>query len=291
MDSFGLSKSRLSELFVEHSREVLESFLQRRLDDATYVAMFIDGKSIQGQQIVVAIGVTDRGEKRTLGMTQATTENAGAITVMFRDMIERGLGFDDGLLLIVDGGKGLHKAINDVFGIHAVIQRCHIHKIRNVVDHLAENDRPSWQKRLKALFACEDFDQATSMADAMHAELRKVNIIAARSLEEGLQESLTLCRLGLLKQFGRSFATTNVIESANSTIARYTRHITRWTTGDQRMRWCALALLEIESSWRRVHGFTRLPSLQRTLQQEVNKRIFNQQSQMTPSRISTKKRT
>jgi transposase-like protein len=127
MDSYGLSKSRWSELFVRHSREILEGFLNRRLDDATYVAMFIDGKVIQGQHVLVAIGVTTRGEKRPLGLAQASTENAGSITVMLREMIERGLGFDDGILMVIDGAKGLRKAVEEVLGDHAVVQRCQIH--------------------------------------------------------------------------------------------------------------------------------------------------------------------
>jgi len=291
MDSFGLSKSRLSELFVEHSREILEAFLERRLDDATYVALYVDGKTIQGQSMICVIGVTDKGDKRTLGLTQATTENAGPIRELFKDMIARGFSFDDGILIVVDGGKGLRKAIDDVFGDYAVIQRCLIHKIRNVLDHLSESARPEWRKRLRDLFACEDYVEARSMADAMCADLEKINISAARSLAEGLEEVLTLTRLGLRSVFGRSFATTNVIEAANSAIARTTRHITRWTTGDQRMRWCVMALLDAESSWRKIHRFQRLPMLQRAVSKEVLQRIQSHTFEQSPSRISTKKRT
>lgn len=291
IDSFGLSKSRLSELFVNHSSEILEGFLQRPLDDATYVAMFVDGKCVQGQHMVMAIGVTATGQKRTLGLTQSTTENSGAIATMFRNMIERGFGFDEGLLVIVDGGKGLRKAIDEVFGIHAVVQRCVIHKMRNILDHLPESERPAWKRRLSELYFCEDLSYARALADNLHAQLSKINIAAARSLAEGLEESLTLCRLGLQKHFRRTFSTTNPIESANSAIARFTRHITRWTTGDQRMRWCALAMIEIETSWRKVQNYTRLPMLQRAIKQEVNQRVNDQQSQLKSSRVSTRKRT
>lgn len=290
MDSFGLSKSRLSELFVKQSGQIMEAFLERRLDDARYVAMYVDGKNIQGQSMVVAIGVTDKGDKRTLGLTQATTENSGAIATMFRDMLSRGFDVDDGLLVVIDGGKGLRKAIDDVFGVYAVVQRCVIHKMRNILEHLPESERPAWKRKLAELYFSEDLAHAHALADELYTQLAKINISAARSLAEGLEESLTLCRLGLQKHFGRTFATTNAIESANSAIARFTRHVTRWTTGDQRMRWCTLALIEIESSWRKVRNFSRLPILRNTIVEEVKRRIDNQQSQPKASRFSTKKR-
>lgn len=261
MDSFGLSKSRLSELFVKQSGQIMEAFLERRLDDARYVAMYVDGKNIQGQSMVVAIGVTDKGDKRTLGLTQATTENSGAIATMFRDMLNRGFDVDDGLLVVIDGGKGLRKAIDDVFGVYAVVQRCVIHKMRNILEHLPESERPAWKRKLAELYFSEDLTHARTLADELYAQLAKINVSAARSLSEGLEESLTLCRLGLQKHFGRTFATTNAIESASSAIARFTRHITRWSTGDRRMRWCTLALIEIELSWRKVRNFSRLPIL------------------------------
>jgi transposase-like protein len=290
MDSFGLSKSRLSELFVKQSGQIMEAFLERRLDDARYVAMYVDGKNIQGQSMVVAIGVTDKGNKRTLGLTQATTENSGAIATMFRDMLNRGFDVDDGLLVVIDGGKGLRKAVEDVFGVYAVVQRCVIHKMRNILEHLPESERPAWKRKLAELYFSEDLTHAQALADELYAQLAKINVSAARSLAEGLEESLTLCRLGLQKHFGRTFATTNAIESANSAIARFTRHVTRWTTGDQRMRWCTLALIEVESSWRKVQNFSRLPILRNAIVEEVKRRIDNQQSPPKASRFSTKKR-
>lgn len=291
LDSFGLSKSSLSAAFVEHSSQILEAFLERPLNDATYVAMFIDGKVLQNQSMVVAIGITEHGDKRTLGLTQATTENAAAIGVMLRDMITRGLDFEQGLLIVIDGGTGLRKAIDDVFGIYGVVQRCHVHKLRNVLSHLSENERQEWQKILKEFFSCEDYDEATKQAKKIHSELLKVNIPAARSFNEGLDDVLTLARLGLHHIIGRSFRTTNIIESINAGIARYTRHVTRWTTADQRLRWTALALLEMEPSWNKVHNFRRLPMLQRIVQKEIIKRSLDLSSSLKSKRISTRKRT
>lgn len=291
MDSFGLSKSRLSELFVKHSEQFLNEFLERPLDDATYVAMFVDAKVVGQQSIVVAIGVTDRGEKRTLGITQATTEHSGPIAELFKGMIGRGFGFDEGLLIVIDGGKGLAKAISTTFGSYAVVQRCQVHKMANVLQHFSESDRKQWKHRLAALFACEDYNEATSIADQIDADLRKVNVSIARSFTEGLNEVLTLCRLGLTRYFKKSFGSTNIVESANAAIGRRTRHISRWSTGNQRLRWCALALAELEDNWNKVANHTRLPMLQRAVKDEVMKRIENENNSSKASRISTKKRT
>jgi len=172
------------------------------------------------------------------------------ITTMFREMISRGFCFDDGLLFVIDGGLGLRKAIEEVFGEYAVIQRCQLHKLRNVLDHLPENARPEWRRLLKQLFSCDDDKQARAVADELTARLQKSNPAAAASLKEGIEDVLTLTRLGMRSVFGGSFGTTNVIESANSVMARRTRHVTRWTTGDQRLRWSALVLLDAEQSWR-----------------------------------------
>lgn len=291
IESFGLSKSTLSEAFVEHSREVLEAFLDRRLDDETYVAMFIDGKVLQNQSMVIAIGITDKGLKRTLGLTQATTENGQAIAVMLHDMIARGLDIECGLLLIIDGGTGLRKAIDDVFGAHAVVQRCQVHKMRNVLSHLNEDDKSTWQREIAACFACEDYNAAKAMAKKIHMELQKVSIQAARSFNEGIDDMFTIAKLGLHNHLGRSFCTTNIIESVNSGVARFTRHITRWTTTDQRLRWTALALMEMEPTWNKVPNFKRLPMLQRAVQQELNKRALDRSSTLEPKRNSTRKRT
>ncbi len=159
------------------------------------------------------------------------------------------------------------------------------------MSHLSENERKEWQKILKEFFCCEDFDEANKRAKNIHADLLKVSIPAARSFSEGLDDVLTLARLGLHHIIGRSFRTTNIIESVNAGIARYTRHITRWTTADQRLRWTALALLEMEPTWNKVHNYRRLPMLQKAVLKEINKRSLDQTSSLKSKRISTRKRT
>lgn len=291
LDSFGLSKSTLSEAFIEHSSQILEDFLQRRLDDARYVAMFIDGKVLRGQSIVVAIGVDEQGEKRTLGMTQATTENATVIATMLRDMVARGLDVEHGVLVVIDGGTGLRSAITEVFGHHAVVQRCRIHKTRNVLAHLDEQQQKEWKKHLGTLYACEDYAEALSMADQLAAKLQKINTMAARSFQEGLHEVLTLTRLGMTEHFAKSFSTTNIIESTFSITEALTKHVKRWTTADQRLRWYAASLSDIESKWRKVQNHRRLPMLQRAITIEINQLLNNLPPDSKPPKFSTRKRT
>jgi len=206
-------------------------------------------------------------------------------------MIARGLDIECGLLVIIDGGTGLRKAVDDVFGSHAVVQRCQVHKLRNVLSHLNEDDKSTWQRAITACFACEDYHEAKAMAKKIHTDLQTVSIQAARSFNEGIDDMLTMARLGLHKLLGRSFRTTNIIESVNSGVARFTRHITRWTTTDQRLRWTALALMEMEHAWNKVHNFKRLPMLQRAVQKELDKRSLDQPSTRKPKKISTRKRT
>ncbi len=275
VDAFGLSKSTLSKEFIEASAEIYQHYQERRLDDDTYVAMYIDGKTLMGQQMIHAVGVTAQGYKRSLGLTEGNTENSRVISVMLRDMIKRGLAFEDGILFCLDGGTGLHKAVEDVFGIYAVIQRCEFHKHQNVESHLNEEHKLRWRANLSQLFDIENHTEAEARANELIAELTQVSQPAARSLREGLDEILTLQRLGIKHQLGRAFSTTNAIESINSVIARETRKITRWTTNDQRLRWAATILVQHEHKMNRVPNYRKLSMLQLALKNEIQQREFN----------------
>lgn len=291
MESFGLSKSTLSDAFIAHSGQILEEFLERRLDDRRYVAMFIDGKVLNHESIIVAVGVDEHGEKRVLGLTQATTENAAVIGGLLRNMLARGLDISQGILAVIDGSAGIRSALRDVFGEHVTVQRCQVHKMRNIVGYLPKDQHPQWRKRLRSLFACADFAEATSMADAIAADLNKINVVASRSFQEGLDEILTITRLGLHQHLGKSFLTTNIIESTFSTAASMTSHIRRWRPGDQRLRWFAAVLQECELHWRTIDNPARLPMLQRQLLIEINRKKNEGHSDSTPRRFSTRKRT
>lgn len=291
MDSFGLSKSALSDAFIEHSGHILAEFLERRLDDRTYTALFIDGKVLNRESVVVAIGVDEHGNKRTLGLVQATTENAAAISGQLRNMLQRGLDISQGILAVIDGSLGIRSALAEVFGEHVVVQRCQAHKMRNVLAYLPKHSQPAFGKSIRELYRCQDYNQALSMADEIARKLASVNISASRSFQEGLDEILTLTRLGLHQYLSKSFLTTNIIESTFSTAASMTSHIKRWHEGDHRLRWFAAALKECEKHWRVVDNTKRLPMLQLALSNEIKRKKINANTDSKPRRFSTKKRT
>jgi putative transposase len=250
-------------------------YQERRLDDDTYVAIYIDGKALMGRTMIHAVGVTAQGYKRSLGLTEGSTENSRVISVMLRDMIKRGLSYEDGILFCIDGGTGLHKAVEETFGMYAVIQRCEFHKHRNIESHLAEEHKLQWRSKLKELFAIANYQRAEARAKELITELAQISLPASRSLQEGLDELFTLQRLQIKEQVGRIFSTTNAIESINSVIARQTRIITRWTTNDQRLRWAAIILVQHEEKLNRVHIYHKLSMLQVALKNEIQQRIFN----------------
>jgi len=270
-DSFGLSSSSVSRSFIEQSAEKLKAFEGRKLDQG-YIALFIDGKSLSGQQMVIVLGVAENGDKVPLGLIQTTTENAKSITELLRDLIERGLSFEDGILVVIDGAKGLYKAVEDVFGPKAVIQRCQWHKRENVVSYLPDGQQDFYRKRLQTAYAMDDYDQAKARLKEISNELGTINRAAVNSLNEGLEETLTLKRLGLFFYFHRSFATTNCIENLNSQLAKYTRKVKRWMTSDQRYRWVVCGMLEAETRMRKVSNYKMLSKMKEKLLEEIKRR-------------------
>ncbi len=294
-ESFGGSKSQVSEQFKEQTAEAFEAFLERRFDHETFVALLLDGKALQNVQIVIALAVTRDGRKIPVGFVEATTENASSCTELLRDLLRRGFSYEDGLLVVIDGSKGLRKAVADVFGAHAVVMRCQFHKRRNIVGYLPEADQPKWNTRLRTAMAIPDLAEARTALERCREELRKINVSAANSLDEGLDEYLTLQRLGISEHFHTTFSTTNSIENLNSQIGRYTRNVRRWTTSDQRHRWIAASLLNAEVQMRRVAFAGKLPLLQSAVAAEVQRRLQDVKvrsiSTSSASRNSTKKRT
>jgi len=265
IDGFGLSQSSVSRRFTERAQEALEAFEQRSLAEETYVALWIDGKHVAGQQMIICMGVTVEGYKRVLGFTEATTEHSAPIKELFRDLLERGLRFAGGVLCVIDGSKGLRKAIRDIFGRKALVQRCQWHKRENVVGYLPKADQPTWRAKLQRAYEEGSYGAARRRLTGLRAGLEQLNRRAARSLTEGLEETLTLHRLGLFDALGRSLKTTNCIESLNEQVSRRIAHVKRWHHSPQRHRWMALALLEAEGRMHRLAGFRHLPALQQAL--------------------------
>ena len=271
-DSFGISSSTVSRRFQKKSLKELEVFEKRKLSDHRYVALIVDGKHLSGEQMIIALGVTDQGRKIPLGVIQSSTENARSIKGLFRDLINRGLRYADGILIVIDGAKGLHKAAVDIFGDRAVIQRCQWHKRENVVSYLNEEDKQTFRHKLQTAYKQPDYEDAKTQLMHILAELEQVNRAAAKSLEEGLEETLTINRLGLTMLFGRSFATTNCIESVNSQLAKYTGRVKYWMNSEQRYRWVVSGLMEVENRLHKVGNYKKLDLLQSRLKEEVKQK-------------------
>jgi transposase-like protein len=266
---FGLSASTVSRRFIRASAAKLQELLERDLSGHDLVALFLDGKSFGDDEMVIAIGVTLGGDKVVLGMVQTASENTTVCRAFLKSLVDRGLAYEQGLLCVLDGAKGFQRAARAVFGNAAVIQRCRWHKRENVLKYLPESKRPALRRKLQAAYEQPTYEQAKAALKRLRSELALMNQSAAKSLDEGLEETLTLHRLALAEELRLSFATTNVIESVQAHIGRLTDHVDRYRNSEQKQRWVGTALLEIEPRLRRVRGMKHLPALRAALQHEL----------------------
>jgi putative transposase len=267
--AIGLSSSSVSRAFVEASAARLREFQERDLSAASYGAIFLDGKTFAETTMVVALGVTMKGEKHFLGFVETDTENEKAITAFLRTLLARGLDTSEGLLVILDGSKGLRAAVRRAFPKRAVVQRCLWHKRENVVSYLPKREQASWRRRLQRAMDRPTHEEALAALEKLHEELEEINQSAAGSLQEGLEELLTLHRLGMSAKLGRSFKTTNCLENVNALIEERVAKVDHWKNSSQRHRWLATALLDIEPRLRRVMGLHHLPALREAIQREL----------------------
>lgn len=265
-EAFGLARATVSRRFVRASARRLRELQERALAGERWVALLIDGKTFAEDQLVIALGVTRQGEKRMLGLVQTATENGRVCAAFLRELVERGFAAGDGLLVVLDGAKGLRAAVAEVFGARAQVQRCQWHKRENVVRHLPYGLQATWRRKLQAAYEQPTYAQAKAALRRLEAELRLLNASAAKSLSEGLEETLTLHRLGLFRELGLSFKTTNALESILAQVERRTGKVSYWRTSEQKQRWCAAALLAIEPRLRKVRGYRHLPRLLEALQ-------------------------
>jgi putative transposase len=264
-EAYGLEKSAFSEHFIEASRTKLKTMMERRLEKTRLCALLIDATPFQGQQMVAALGIDEHGRKMILGIRQGATENATVVGELLGDLMERGLDFTEPRLYILDGGKALTAAVRKHAGESAAIQRCQVHKRRNVLDHLTDEQKPAVAKKLNAAYALEGYDAAKEALNSLHRELMDLNPSAARSLGEGMEETLTVHRLHLPAQLRKTMASTNVIESAFSIVDKVCKNVKRWHGGDQRERWVGSGLLVAENQFRRITGHKLIPILMQEL--------------------------
>jgi len=254
------SKSSVSRTLIERTRRSLGELMSRRLDDVRLAVMMIDGLELQGRTNVVALGITTDGVKIPLGLWEGSTENATVATALLSDLVERGLDPEQGILFVIDGAKALRKAIRNVFG-DAPVQRCVRHKERNVTDHLPERERPAVQQRLRRAWALDDHARALDQLRQLAGELDRSYPGAAGSLREGMEETLTLTRLGVTGNLKRTLESTNPCESMIEIVRRTQRNVKRWSSGEMALRWTAAGMLEAEKQFRRIIGYRALATL------------------------------
>jgi putative transposase len=265
------SKSSVSRTFIERTRGSLSELMSRRLDDVRLAAMMIDGLELQGRTNVVALGITTDGVKIPLGLWEGSTENATVATALLSDLVERGLDPEQGILFVIDGAKALRKAIRNVFG-DAPVQRCVRHKERNVTDHLPERDRPAVRQRLRRAWALEDHARALDQLRALASELERSYPGAAGSLREGIEETLTLTRLGVNGNLKRTLESTNPCESMIEIVRRTQRNVKRWSSGEMALRWTAAGMLEAERQFRKIIGYRDLATLVVAIERDLDRR-------------------
>jgi putative transposase len=262
------SKSAVSREFVGRTSEHLASLMSRRLDDVRLTALMLDGIELKDRCCVVALGITTDGVKVPLGLWDGSTENKTVARHLLADLVDRGLDVEQGVLVVLDGGKALRAAVNEVLG-PVPVQRCIRHKERNVLDHLPERDRPHVKRRLRAAWKLTDHAAALDRLGVLAGELERSHPGAAASLREGLQETVTLQRLGIDGQLWRTLSSTNPIESMIGICRHASRNVKHWSSGDMCLRWTAAGMLEAERQFRKIIGYKHLARLAVAVEADV----------------------
>ena len=254
------SKSSVSRTFVERTRVALGELMSRQLSDLRLAVMMLDGLELKGRMMIVALGITTEGVKIPLGLWEGSSENATVATALLSDLVQRGLDPEQGMLFVLDGAKALRKAVRSVFG-EVPVQRCLWHKERNVLGHIAERDRPPVKARLRRAWRETDYHRALEQLQALAAELEHTHPGAAASLREGMEETLTVIRLGIRGRLRRTLESTNPAESMIDTVRTTQRNVKNWCSGEMGLRWTAAGMLEAEKQFRKVIGYPQLPQL------------------------------
>lgn len=251
----GTSRSAVSRRFVAATEKQMAEWLGRDLSAIDLVVLMIDGVYVGDDHVMlVALGFDAQGSKHVLGVREGATENAASCTALLTEMRDRGLRTDRGVLAVVDGAKALAKAVRDVFGQRALIQRCQAHKSRNVTDQLPEEMKPSVRHGLRDAYACADAARAKRMLANLVRRLRDRHPGAAASLEEGLDETLTVKRLGLPNRLERQLSTTNAIENLIGSMRRISARVKHWRDGKMILRWTVAAVADAATRFRRITG-------------------------------------
>ena len=261
LESSTTSRSSVSRRFVALTKKRVDEFLARPLGDLDLRAILLDGRGMGDHTLVVALGIDSSGRKHVLGTAEGSTESEQVCVALLRSLTERGVKIERARLFVIDGGKGLRKAIRTVFGSWALIQRCQVHKMRNVLDHLPQGKRTWVRAAMRRAWAQQDVAKARARLKDLAGQFEEVHPGAASSILEGLDETLTVIGLGLSGGLLRTMSSTNAIENVQGTLARVSRNVKRWRGGTMALRWGVTGLLEAEKKFRRVRGHSDMPIL------------------------------
>jgi transposase-like protein len=272
LDSRATSRSSVSRRFVARTAGQVEAFLTRSIEDEDYPVVMIDGTGFGDHLMLVAMGIDSKGKKHVLGVREGTTESEGVCRSLLRDLIERGLKVERARLFVIDGGKGIRKAIRDVFGLWALVHRCQEHKRRNVLDHLPKSKRARVSKAMRDAWKSESEAAARQLLRQLAKDLEPDHPGAAASLREGLDETLTVLSLGVKGSLARTLVTTNPIENLQGLLKRVVRNVKRWRGGSMALRWAVTGLIEAERRFRRVKGHREMPKLLAALVSKIEER-------------------
>ena len=257
----GTSKSAVSRRFVAATREKLQEMMSRDLGSLKLCAIMIDGIHVDEHLVLVALGIDEHAEKHVLGLYEGATENTTSCSGLLSDLEARGVRTDRTMLFVIDGSKALAKAVRAKYGTRALIQRCQVHKKRNVEDHLPEDMKRNAGRTISAAYQCGNTARAKSMLKGLARQLERKHPSAAASLREGLDETLTVMRFDLDMHLTRTLSTTNPIEFINGRIRKTIRNVARWDGGEMVLRWLAVALVEASKTFRKLRGYKGMPKL------------------------------
>lgn len=269
-EALGLSSSNISREFIRASLRKLNALMERDLSKEDFVVLILDGKSFALDQLITALGITMKGKKVILGFIEAKTENKTVVEDFLKRLLERGFHIEEGILVVIDGSKGLYHAVKNTFHKQAVIQRCQWHKRENVVEYVSKKEQPDLRRRLQKAYERPNYEEAKTELLKIRKELEEKNLSAVASLDEGFEETLTLHRLGLFGVLGTSLKTVNCMESIHAQVEQRCQRVDYWRNSSQRQRWLASVLLDIEPRLRNIKGHRHLPKLREAIQRELN---------------------
>ena len=270
LEELGTSRSAVSRRFVAKTAAQLEVTLSEPLGDRAWVALMVDGLHFHEHLVLIVLGIDESGQKHVLGFREGTTENQTVCKELLADVVDRGVPADRSILIVIDGGKGLRKAVTDVFGSFALVQRCRVHKRRNVLEHLPEGERGQVRAAMNEAYKASSYETGLRLLENLARSLQKRHPSAAASLREGMEETLTVTRLGLTGALSRTLETTNAIENLNGGVRRVGGRVKRCRDGRMALRWVVTAALESAHAFRRLKGHRDMPRLVAALRARDN---------------------